>query len=271
MKKFVLISAAILALGATAPARAADLPVMPVKAPPLVVYSWTGWYIGLNAGYSWGRSNTTLDLLNGATGAVLATTNGKLNLNGWLVGGQLGYNWQSGSWVLGVEGDIQWANEKGSTGVSCNTIFCLPTAIVAGGVLASTVTLNQKIDWFGTLRGRLGTTVISPTVLLYVTGGLAFGHVKSDLTVSGFNANGAPIGLASSTSDTNLGWVAGAGLEGVISGRWTGKVEYLYMDLGTFSGTSAVLAAGPPTLQARFSSKVTDHILRAGLNYRFSP
>jgi outer membrane immunogenic protein len=269
MKKILAAGLGMLALAAMQPANAADMPVKAVyKAPPVEVWSWTGFYIGLNGGYSWGRSDTRLDLLNGATGAVLASINNNFNLNGGIFGAQAGYNWQSGSMVFGIETDIQWSGEKGSTLLSCNLALCLPTAIAPGGALAATAALSQKIDWFGTLRGRLGV-LAAPTVLLYVTGGLAYGDVKSDLLVAGFNANGAPLSAAFTNSTLHAGWTVGAGIEGRLGGNWTGKLEYLYMDLGTFSGTSTILAVGPPTLQAAYSSRVRDNVFRAGINYKF--
>ena len=271
MKKYIAIAAgAIAALALTGTANAADMPA-PVyrKAPPPVVqvYSWTGFYIGLNGGYSWGHSDTTGSLFNNTSGALIVTGQTKFNLNGGVFGGQAGYNWQSGSFVYGIEGDVNWSGERGNTGFACNLGACLPTAIAPGGALAVTATLNQKIDWFATLRGRLGVTVV-PTVLLYATGGLAYGDVKSNGVLSGFTANGAPVSVASSTSSANAGWTVGAGIEGQLVGNWTGKLEYLYMDLGTFTGSTTLLA-GPPVLRADFSSHVTDQILRAGINYRF--
>ena len=273
MKKYIALAAgAIAALALTGSAYAADMqaPVYRKAPPPIMqVYSWTGFYIGLNGGYSWGRSTTTASLFNDTTGVLLATATNKFNLNGGVFGGQAGYNWQSGNFVFGVEGDIQWSGERGNTAFTCNLAACLPTAIAPGGVLADTVTLRQKIDWFGTFRGRLGVTV-TPTVLLYATGGLAYGDVKSAGTLSGFNANGAVVGPAAfSTSSANAGWTVGAGIEGQLVGNWTGKLEYLYMDLGTFTGTGVLPAPAFPPLRATFSSRITDQVLRAGINYRF--
>ena len=269
MKKVIVGTLTILALGAIAPAQAADMPVkaMPVKAPVVIPYSWTGWYAGVNGGYSWGRSDTTGNLYNNTSGALLGTATDKFKLNGGIFGIQGGYNWQSDKIVYGIEADIQWSGEKGSTLFSCNTGPCLPTAIAPGGALADTVALSQKIAWFGTLRGRAGWTV-TPTWLLYVTGGLAYGDVKTDGAISGFNANGGAVSAAFSNDSWRAGWTVGAGLEGVISGKWTGKIEYLYIDLGNFSGGGTLLTSFPPLL-ATFSSHVTDNVVRAGLNYHY--
>jgi outer membrane immunogenic protein len=271
MKKHIAIAAsAMVALAVAGSANAADMPA-PVyqKAPPPImqVYSWTGFYIGLNGGYSWGRSTTTGNLFNDTTGVLLATATNKFNLNGGVFGGQAGYNWQSGNFVFGVEGDIQWSDERGNTAFTCALAACLPPAIVAPLAGTAAVALNQKIDWFATLRGRLGVTV-TPTVLLYGTSGLAYGDVKTAAVISGFNANFGAVSAANSTSSANAGWTVGAGIEGQLVGNWTGKLEYLYMDLGTFTGSGTLLTSSP-ALRATFSSHITDQILRAGINYRF--
>jgi outer membrane immunogenic protein len=271
MKKHIaLVTATIAALALTGSAIAADLSRPVLKAPPapLAVFSWTGFYIGLNGGYSWGRSRTTGTLSNATTGAVIATASNRFNLNGGLFGGQIGYNWQAGNLVYGLETDIQWADEKGRTLFTCNLAACLPTAIPPGGAVAATVALNQKIDWFGTFRGRLGMTV-TPTVLVYATGGLAYGNVKTGALVSGFGANGlgAPVFVAGNFDSTHAGWTVGAGIEGQLFGNWTGKLEYLYMDLGRHTGSATLLTSFPPLVGA-FSSRVTDNVFRAGINYK---
>ena len=118
--------------------------------------------------------------------------------------------------------------------------------------------MSQKIDWFGTVRGRVGV-LATPTVLLYATGGLAYGQVNSSETVGG------PLPAAFSQSSTNVGWTVGAGIEGAIGGNWTAKLEYLYVDLGTVSGSFTL----PNTDIISHSSHITDNVLRAGINYRF--
>lgn len=145
--------------------------------------------------------------------------------------------------------------------------------------LPVTSTLEQKLDWFGTVRGRVGPT-ITPTILVYATGGLAYGRVNSTNTVSGTNITGAqgtntftltPVAASFSDSSTKIGWTLGAGLEGVLSGNWTGKIEYIYVDLGTVSGAFAtpIVTTSGAFLVSRFSSRITDNILRVGVNYKF--
>jgi outer membrane immunogenic protein len=133
-----------------------------------------------------------------------------------------------------------------------------------------TESLSQKLSWLGTVRARAGVTV-TPTVLAYVTGGLAYGEVKTDFAIAGTNGV-TPVAAAFGSSTTKAGWTVGVGLEGRIVGNWTGKIEYLYVDLGTVSGgpfISPVLALGGGFVATNFSSHVTDNILRAGINYKF--
>ena len=124
------------------------------------------------------------------------------------------------------------------------------------------------------MRGRIGYTV-TPTVLLYGTGGLAYGDIKTDGTISD--------PATFSTSTVKAGWTIGAGVEGRISGNWTAKLEYLYMDLGSVSGgavatgipivcTNPNAARLPCTVNTAFSSSgsgLTDNIVRVGVNYKF--
>jgi outer membrane immunogenic protein len=263
MKRFLLAATALVGLAAIGSANAADLAL---KAPPPPAwYDWTGFYVGLNAGYSWGKSSTTY------TVAGLAPFSTSQSMNGGLGGGQVGYNWQfNRNWLLGLEADIQGTGQKGTA--------ALPTAVAVPGfaILAlptttSTASLAQKLPWFGTVRARLG---IEPTDhwLLYVTGGLAYGEVKSTGTVTASTAfpGGPVLATATATSTANTtrtGWTVGGGVEGVISGPWTAKLEYLYMDLGTFN--NAFLGVGPSYPAIATSSHVTDNILRVGVNYRF--
>jgi outer membrane immunogenic protein len=253
MKRMLIGIAAVTSLLATS-AFAADLPMRTyTKAPAYVepVYNWTGFYIGGNVGYSWGRSSDTSTLTN-AAGTVLLTSIDKTNLNGIVGGGQIGYNWQVQSAVWGFEADIQGTDEKGS-----RSFLFTPVGFFALALPPVPFDLTQKIDWFGTVRAR-GGILVTPTVLLYATGGLAYGEVKTGEAVG-------VVPVTFSNSTTNVGWTVGAGIEGAIGGNWTAKLEYLYVDLGRVSG-SFTLAN---TNVISYSSRITDNILRVGVNYRF--
>jgi outer membrane immunogenic protein len=226
------------------------------KAPVYVQpgYDWTGAYIGVNVGYSWGRSADTSSLSAGS-GPVLFGDINRSKMNGVVGGGQIGYNWQMQSWLWGFEADFQGSSQRSNHSHTCPTGVCTPGNAVP-------VTISQKLDWFGTVRGRAGV-LVSPTVLVHATGGLAYGQVDSDSTLVG----------ATRASNINAGWTVGGGLEGVIGGDWTAKLEYLYLDLGRVSGTfqSSIVAAGGTTLLlGSFNSRIIDNILRVGPNYKFS-
>ncbi len=223
MKKLLLASVGVLALG-SASASAADITrPMPAKAPAYVTpaYNWTGFYVGINGGGAFGHSKLTNTL--GATG---------FDVNGGLVGGTLGYNYQINQWVLGLEGDVDWADISGNT----NSALCAGT------------TCSTKNDWLATVRGRVGYAY--DRFLPYVTGGAAFGDMKTSVT--GFSGQ----------TDTRTGWTAGGGLEYAFNGPWSAKIEYLYVDLG--SDTCSVANCGRST-----TNDFHTNIVRAGINYHF--
>src|SRR5476651_2342596 len=147
-----------------------------------------------------------------------------LNPQGGVGGGQIGYNWQLppsalGSLVLGVEADLQGTGMRDN--FSC-LIGCLPAA-------AQTLNFNQKLDWFGTVRGRVG--IATGPVLTYVTAGWAYGSVKTTYTET--LPPGGPANTGAFTSNQNRGgWTWGSGIEASLGGNWTGKIEYLWIDLG---------------------------------------
>jgi outer membrane immunogenic protein len=254
---------------------AADLPV---KAPPPIpapVWSWTGFYLGFNGGYSWGRSSRSVDLVT-TTGAIItgagSVTGGGTDLEGGLFGGQIGYNWQTSNWVWGFETDIQWANQRGSTTFLCPATAggCLPgLALLPPGVTGTGAVVDQKLEWFGTFRGR-GGILVGPTALLYATGGLAYGSVQTGILLAGFNAAGAPISATASGSSTRVGWTIGGGAEWKFSPNWSAKIEYLYMDIGRTSNTAFLTTAAGTGVGVNLTSRVTDNIFRAGVNYQFS-
>jgi outer membrane immunogenic protein len=297
MKRLLIgISAAASLL--TTGAFAADLPVkQPVytKAPVYVdpVYDWTGFYVGGNVGYSWGNSSSTLALTDpGPPSTVLNSAATKFHMDGVIGGGQIGYNWQRDKWVFGLEADIQASGQAGHGSAVCagGTATVL-NSLCALGHIGDTTPFNvpafpvgqslaESLDWFGTVRGRIGI-LADPRVLLYATGGLAYGEVGASSTIGGFNITG-PQGVNGSTitpflgsasnSSLRVGWTVGAGVEGVISGNWTAKLEYLYIDLGNVSGSfvTPLIAPSGAFAISSYSSHITDNILRVGINYKFS-
>jgi outer membrane immunogenic protein len=246
MKKLFLATTAFVVLAA-ASAGAADMSARPVYAPPapVPVYSWTGIYWGGNVGYSWGQSKNDRTLV----GFGVTATESQ-DMDGVIGGAQTGYNYQFGAWVLGLEADIQASGQKGG---STFQVLGLPTA---------TLTTDHKLEWFGTARPRLGV-LATPNLLLYGTGGVAFGQVKDSYTAS---VAGLGTVATASVDDVKAGWTAGAGIEGAFGGGWSAKVEYLYIDLGKLQQTVTLPLAG---VTATFNSHVTDNIVRVGLNYKW--
>jgi opacity protein-like surface antigen len=127
---------------------------------------------------------------------------------------------------------------------------------------------SQKLEWFATLRGRLGA-MVTPGAIAYVTGGLAVGEVMTPGTVFGFDGDGNPVNTIVSSHNTKAGWTAGGGVEARLFGNWTGKLEYLYLDLGTI--TTVPTPAPASTVATAFNSRVTDNVVRLGVNYKFDP
>jgi outer membrane immunogenic protein len=218
MKRVILAGLGALAMVTMmGTANAADVArrqqAMPAKAPAYMPYNWTGFYVGINGGGGWGTSTFS--------GAFPA---GSFDTSGGLVGGTLGYNMQVGQLVFGLEGDLDWSNIRGSS--ACGATSC-----------------ETRNDWLSTVRGRVGYAF--DRFMPYVTGGAAFGNIKTSIAGVG------------SSNESNIGWTLGGGLEAAIAGPWTAKVEYLYVDLGS-GGTVAAT-------DADFKANV----VRAGLNYRF--
>jgi outer membrane immunogenic protein len=285
MRKIFAAGIGAIAMAVALPAAAADLPKKaPIyKAPPVVVdpWTWTGIYIGLNGGYSWGRSRTHVDYFNTLTGLAIVPPPGSItdvdfNLNGGIFGGQIGGNMEINRiFLIGLEADLQWSGQKGSADFRCAAVAilagpCLPglTFLPAAAAGGTTLHLDQKLEWFGTVRGRLGV-LFAPTVVGYVTGGWAFGEIQTDGTLSGFTPAAVPVSTVFSHSQTKSGWTIGDGIEGRLWDNWTGKLEYLYMDLGTVAGTASLAPAS--TIGINYSSRITDNIIRVGINYKFGP
>jgi len=244
MKKKLLLSVAFFgaAAGVGSPALAAPPTPLPM------MYNWTGCYIGANAGYSWGRGS--VDVNAPSLGFPFGAN---FDMNGFIGGGQVGCNWQYSNAVWGLETDFQGSAQKGSRAAAFN--FSEGT---------SSHNVEAKLRWFGTVRARAGVLVV-PTVLLYGTGGLAYGNVQ--VTDNIFSSN---FGAASfSTSETRVGWTVGFGIEGLFinAPRWTWRVEYLYMDLGSVNGSGIDPVGQPVVWNARF----TDNIVRGAINFRFGP
>lgn len=267
--RVALILAASLYLGLNAAAFAK--PHHPTPPPPPPPPSWTGYYVGVNLGYSWGRSSS--DYFTTSTNGSEATSD-SVNINGVIGGGQIGYNYQfSPNYVAGLEADIQGSGERGSG----NPLICQnPLACDFGNINDS---YTEKLEWFGTVRGRLGY-LTTPNVLVYATGGFAYGELRRDdnYIYSGFLfCNSPPAGAGACTPQSGSasaikpGWTAGAGAEMKLWGNWSGRIEYLYMELEGLGTSTFTLTSGNPTpiFLTTTSHAFTDNILRVGLDYQW--
>ncbi|MGX7743857.1 outer membrane protein [Rhodopseudomonas parapalustris] len=234
MKKILLGTVALVALGA-APALAADLAARPyTKAPayaPAPIYNWTGFYIGGHIGGAFSGDNSI------GTG-VTAGNDGK-----FLGGVQAGYDWQfAPNWVLGVEGQYSWLSGTNSS-VQWNDTY---------NNIAGTYTYADNQRGLASVTGRLGYTW--GPALLYVKGGWAYADYSSSYV---FTSNtGVTTGIAIDSKTD--GYTVGGGLEYLFAPNWSGKIEYQYYDFGNV------------TLAPGYTVKNDEHVVKAGLNYRFN-
>jgi outer membrane immunogenic protein len=234
---------------------AAHAAELPVKAPPApVYYNWTGPYLGVNLGGSWGHQSG--EIFDEAGVGIFGFSD---NPDGVIGGGQIGYNWQFPGWgwgngfVLGIEADIQGSSERASDNFS----VLVPPEV--------TGTLEDKLEWFGTVRGRAG--IAFDRILPYVTGGWALGNRKLSGLVT---VDTLPETAFSASSNMNDGWTVGGGIEWAFWDHWTAKFEYLYIDFGNRDNTTLF---GPLDTPASPLTLTTGHfienIARAGVNYKF--
>jgi outer membrane immunogenic protein len=233
MKRSLLTSVSVLAL--TFAAAAADLPVRraPVvyKAPAAApVWTWAGFYIGINGGGIWQRAKAHVSDPPGNTGDAT------VNSSGGTFGGQAGFNWQYQQYVYGIEVDGNWADASGSANI----------------VASPTFAFSSKLSSLATVRGRVGIAMSS--TMIYATGGFAAGHVNNQVPVlfGGYFNN-----------KTRTGWTAGGGIEHMFAEHWSAKAEALYVDLGT-STVQGVFGNG---YVGRFTN--TAVVGRIGLNYKW--
>jgi outer membrane immunogenic protein len=252
-------------------AHAADLGPMVTKAPPPpVYYNWTGFYLGVNLGGSWGHQ--TGDVFLDGVDVFGASS----KPDGVIGGGQIGYNWQFAPWfgwgngtVLGLEADIQGSSQRDTRDFG----FLAPGLIfpsLAGDSINGDI--SDRLEWFGTVRGRIG--IAFDRVLPYFTGGWAYGNRRFDGTVGITNPAGVVLGDAAFSTSSNLtnGWTVGGGVEWAFWDHWTAKFEYLYIDFGNANNNNNVnnfIVVTPGNNFGVTTSHFTDNIARAGVNYKF--
>ncbi|MFN3890696.1 MAG: outer membrane protein [Beijerinckiaceae bacterium] len=271
MKK--LVAGALLASFAPAAAIAADLPRRsPAVAPaPAFVAApvWSGFYAGVNAGYAFDastRANTIGTTAFQTLVPLYAPSSLSVGGEGFIGGAQAGYNWQSGSFVFGLETDIQYIDASGGSAYT-GAALAIPGV---GTTSTLTTSANAKLDYIGTVRARAG--VAFGSAFVYATGGLAYGGTK--LTASVVPDSLPVANWRGSSSSTAVGWTLGGGLEYMLNRNFSVKAEYLYYDLGD----ETVAALGNSTVRnVRELDRIdyvakadfTGSIVRVGLNYRF--
>ena len=292
MKKYALLASAASLFAATS-AIAADLPARKVApvAPIVPAFTWTGFYAGVNAGVNWSSRNVNTSLYDAAIvdpfpAAILSAASPVPYGNsrtGFIGGIQLGYNYQINQFVIGAEADFMGAAlSKSSTALREFTAF--------NSTLDTTTTTKIEQNWLGTVRARAGFA--ADRFMIYATGGLAYGNVKSrtNLTLNDPTAvdSGDPslVGYvanwAGSKTETKAGYVVGAGVEYALTNNWIIRGEYLYYNLGTASNnalgtteTNGAVSGGPvvgnnvTTLGARTRTTIDGNIVRAALSYKF--
>ena len=269
MKHAFFGTAAICALCLSVPALAADLPVRYTKAPPVVVspaYNWSGFYVGVHAGYAFDERDdvvTTGQVAGNIANVVGGARPGlvRVDRDGFIGGGQIGYNWQSSpNLVFGVEADISYVDARRSINVGT---LSLPTAAPPNVPLTNT--FRSTMEYFGTVRGRIGYAW--DRTMVYATGGLAYAEVNNSAAFFG------PAGQLQFTGGgrrTDTGYTVGGGIEHAFTPNWSMKAEYLYYDLGSNTVNVAVIpgsGGGGTGYNTRFHND--GHIVRAGLNYKF--
>jgi outer membrane immunogenic protein len=272
MKRVLVSLVSISTIMILLPLRIANAADMPLKAPPLApspVYSWTGFYIGGNAGYGWGDPNDAMLLggswLTDGTGDNLVLSplgNGQLHPSGATGGVQIGYNYQAGQWVIGIEADANYFGLKDQFSRSV-------TNALSGDSYAFASSFES--DWLVTVRPRVGYAF--DHLLVYATGGLAVANEKFSQSITQLNL---PFTEAGSVSKTSAGWTVGAGAEYALNNLWSLKTEYLYVDPGSVSfSTSGSCGAGFPAAActgyaATHSADLKENIVRVGLNLKLN-
>lgn len=288
MKNFVIAAtAACCSIAFAQIASAADLPrkAPPAPAPVVASYNWTGFYIGANIGGGWSSNDVSISANDPSARFVVGPTgmpNASFDSSGVIGGLQLGYNWQfNPKWVLGFETDFQGSGIKGSATSSNPTAFGAPIAPV-----------EEKINWFGTVRARLGY-LPTENLLVFVTGGFAYGQIENNSNFFyapgfGSGSTGSGVSVACGTippavpgascfvgsqKNTSVGWTLGGGLEYAFWQRWTVKAEYLYVSLEDqqLTAPAAFLFTpgnSPASINVNFN-RTNINVARLGVNYRF--
>ncbi len=269
------VAAAALTVATAVTAQAADLPTR--KAPPAPIFvpppfTWTGFYVGVNAGGAWATGNTTVNAFFPTSSVYYANYNNNslgTGASGFIGGGQAGYNYQSGAAVFGIETDFDGSSMSKSKSI-IGSPFTVPLATFATGTDYFTTNASARLNWLGTTRGRIGFVATPDNRLMfYGTGGVAYGGGNAHASVNDLDNL---VGYYGSNSQTRVVWTIGGGVEYAITNNITIKGEYLYYDLGSSNRTITPLSSFPLSpVNSWITAKTTyeGSIFRAGVNYKF--
>ncbi|MGP0090781.1 MAG: outer membrane protein [Xanthobacteraceae bacterium] len=259
MKKLLLSSSVLVALGVAGSAMAADLPVYTKAPPPPPGYDWSGLYVGGHIGGGWG-SNDFSDPGLGVVGTLLGVPVVQTTKSSGFLGGvQGGYNYQIGRLVIGAEADFSWAGIDGTNATTFSPAF-FPLSV--------TRSLTANTDWTGSATTRIG--VAHDRVLFYAKAGAAWAHTNY---TDNWAAFGIPV-FTGTGSETRVGWTVGTGVEWAVWNNWSAKLEYDYMNFGNQTTTIAgTVLPGIVSFPASFGVQNYQQVseLKFGINYKFMP
>lgn len=261
MKRVALLASAATLIGSTA--FAADLPsrkVAPV-APVAPVFTWTGFYAGINAGGGWGNEkiksiwydpsgNRSPEELASFINPPYAN-----NRSGFIGGIQLGYNYQINQFVVGIEADFMGSTIGGSSQSPVLVIF---------GTIDNVSRTKVQQDWLGTVRVRGGYSI--DRLLIFLTGGLAYGNAQVSTTSTDTVDGVVESVWQGGKQSTKFGFTVGAGLEYALTNNWLIRAEYLYYNLGS---VSAIATIPVDPLYTQVNTKIDGNIIRAAISYKF--
>ena len=261
MKRVALLASAATLIGSTA--FAADLPsrkVAPV-APVAPVFTWTGFYAGINAGGGWGNEkiksiwydpsgNRSPEELASFINPPYAN-----NRSGFIGGIQLGYNYQINQFVVGIEADFMGSTIGGSSQSPVLVIF---------GTIDNVSRTKVQQDWLGTVRVRGGYSI--DRLLIFLTGGLAYGNAQVSTTSTDTVDGVVESVWQGGKQSTKFGFTVGAGLEYALTNNWLIRAEYLYYNLGS---ASAIATIPVDPLYTQVNTKIDGNIIRAAISYKF--
>jgi outer membrane immunogenic protein len=245
MKRILLSTASLGVLALASPALAADLPL---KAPSATtsVYDWTGVYVGAFGGGGFGNHN-----VNNSTGTATPFANYTANYSstGGIAGGDIGYQWQSGSLVVGIEGDLAWSGIKGNDSVQFN----------AGAFPGATAIDADNLRWTGALIVKAGYAV--DRWMLYFDGGYAFGSIQ--------HTNTPLVGPVDTFNVTGNGLTGGGGIAYAVTNNVIAKFDYRYVSFNGYNRPGNAFTGLTVNGQLPYSTVSTYSVVSLGLDFKF--